>query len=546
MRRRRKRVCNDSPMLYTKSFPLMLLKVSITEDSNKERIQKKLKHTGIKAKEESTMEKKMNHKSKSIQDILPLDLIHRILLRVPVRHLASLKCVSKRWYSLISDPLFAELHFHHSPAATKASVFMGGGSLAYFVYLDSLFTDNNDALQVKKVSLPFKMKKLPSDFEFLGSCRGFVLLHRDPHFLVVWNPLTGSGKRISYSHIVSRFKHKGFRLPCKFHLYGFGYDASQDDYLVFVAWQDKDDHYHFDCFSLRTNSWINLDAALSKPLDVCHRNSCGLFLNGAIHWVPYSLTTYRDAIIIFDMKERTFSRISGPEQPVMSACTFPTLALLGGCLALYYCNNDSCNTHIWVMKEYKVLSSWTLYQIPCKDFRPLCLSSNMDIIGRGYTLCGTVGYFIYNVREDLLKHFNDRYCWLPLRTIDPVYTESLLPLPDDIKEKDKKKNMKKSDVCEVFIQGFDRAVLQIKTLLPEADVSAMDVTKVALNGELVDGEVLEEAVDENAAQQQGDEVVRLWRDHGEGRGSGKLTDFHYSFFSLPTRSYDPPAHSGIL
>ncbi|XLT57480.1 hypothetical protein HN873_050084 [Arachis hypogaea] len=391
------------------------------------------------------MEKKMNHKSKSIQDILPLDLIHRILLRVPVRHLASLKCVSKRWYSLISDPLFAELHFHHSPAATKASVFMGGGSLAYFVYLDSLFTDNNDALQVKKVSLPFKMKKLPSDFEFLGSCRGFVLLHRDPHFLVVWNPLTGSGKRISYSHIVSRFKHKGFRLPCKFHLYGFGYDASQDDYLVFVAWQDKDDHYHFDCFSLRTNSWINLDAALSKPLDVCHRNSCGLFLNGAIHWVPYSLTTYRDAIIIFDMKERTFSRISGPEQPVMSACTFPTLALLGGCLALYYCNNDSCNTHIWVMKEYKVLSSWTLYQIPCKDFRPLCLSSNMDIIGRGYTLCGTVGYFIYNVREDLLKHFNDRYCWLPLRTIDPVYTESLLPLPDDIKEKDKKKNMKKSE-----------------------------------------------------------------------------------------------------
>ncbi|RYR60249.1 hypothetical protein Ahy_A04g017324 [Arachis hypogaea] len=390
------------------------------------------------------MEKKMNHKSKSIQDILPLDLIQRILLRVPVRHLARLKCVSKRWYSLISDPHFAELHFHRSPAATNASVFMGGGSLAYFVYLDSLFTDNNDALQVKKVSLPFKMKKLPSDFELLGSCRGFVLLHGDPHFLVVWNPLTGSGKRISYSHIVSRCKHKGFRLPSKFHLYGFGYDAFQDDYLVVVAWQDKDDHYHFDCFSLRTNSWINLDAALSKPLDVCHRNSCGLFLNGAIHWVPYPLTAYRDAIIIFDTKERTFSRISGPEQPVVSACTFPTLALLGGCLALYYHNNDSCNTHIWVMKEYKVLSSWTLYQIPCKDFRPLCLSSNMDIIGRGYTLYGTIGYFIYNVREDLLKHFNDHYCWLPLRATDPLYTESLLPLPGDIKEKDKKKKMKKS------------------------------------------------------------------------------------------------------
>ncbi|XLU55377.1 hypothetical protein S245_050025 [Arachis hypogaea] len=78
-----------------------------------------------------------------------------------------------------------------------------------------------------------------------------------------------------------------------------------------------------------------------------------------------------------------------------------------------------------------------------------------------------------------------------------------------VKELESLLSAKEADVCEVFIQGFDRAVLQIKTLLPEADVSAMDVTKVALNGELVDGEVLEEAVDENAAQQQGDEVVRV-------------------------------------
>ena len=61
---------------------------------------KKLKHTGNKVKEESTMEKKMNHKSKSIQDILPLELIRRILLRVLVKHLARLKCVSKLWFQV--------------------------------------------------------------------------------------------------------------------------------------------------------------------------------------------------------------------------------------------------------------------------------------------------------------------------------------------------------------------------------------------------------------------------------------------------------------
>ncbi|RYQ79032.1 hypothetical protein Ahy_Scaffold8g108517 [Arachis hypogaea] len=286
---------------------------------------KKLKHTVNKAKEQSSMEnKKKNDKNKSIHDILPLDLIHIIFLRVPIRHLARLR-------------------------------------IAYNAYL-----------------------------------------------------------------------------------HGFGYDASQDDYLLLVAWCDCELQYHLDCFSLRTNSWINHDAAVPKHLGIQilgfrSWHSGGLFFNGAVHWVPWDLKDYRDAIIIFDLMEMTFSTISAPEQ--MSG-SYTSLALLRGCLALYSCNNDSCNTDIWVMKEYKVHSSWTLYQIPCKYFRPLCLSSNRDIIGRGYTSCGKIGYFIYNVRGDLLKHFKNLRCQLHCRELNIVYTESLLPLPSDIKDKDNKK-MKK-------------------------------------------------------------------------------------------------------
>ncbi|XP_052113665.1 F-box protein CPR1-like [Arachis duranensis] len=256
----------------------------------------------------------LEKKQKSIDDILPHDLIHTILLRELAKHLARFRCVSKLWYSLISDPQFAELHFHHSPAANNAIIFINR-TVAYFVHLEALFSDDIDASPVKVVPPPFKKKKPPTDFEFLGSCRGFVLLHRNPCFLVVWNPLTGYSKRISYSRIVSRCRYRDIRLPCKLYLYGFDYDASQDDYLVVVAWQDKDYHYHLDYLSLRTNSWINLDAAFSKPLGIFDINSCGLFLNGAIHWLPHSPKTYRDAILIFDLKERTFSRISGPEQP---------------------------------------------------------------------------------------------------------------------------------------------------------------------------------------------------------------------------------------
>ncbi|RYR60229.1 hypothetical protein Ahy_A04g017299 [Arachis hypogaea] len=135
----------------------------------------------------------------------------------------------------------------------------------------------------------------------------------------------------------------GFRLPYSARLYGFGYDDSRVDYLVVVAWSEWERQDHLDCLSLRTNSWIHLDAALPKPLRVFEHTPCGLFLNGAIHWLPFPVKAYIDAIIIFDRKERTFSTISVPEQ---LPCSYPGLALLGGCLALYYYNNDSFNTEI--------------------------------------------------------------------------------------------------------------------------------------------------------------------------------------------------------
>ncbi|RYR60225.1 hypothetical protein Ahy_A04g017295 [Arachis hypogaea] len=126
-------------------------------------------------------------------------------------------------------------------------------------------------------------------------------------------------KEISYPRVVSRCKDKGYRIPREFHVYGFSYDASEDDYLLVVACHDMHGQAHFNCLSLRTNSFIYSDAAPPQTLAFAW-SSRGLFLNGAIHWVPSYLKDYRDAILIFDLKERTLSRISGPEQLLISAC----------------------------------------------------------------------------------------------------------------------------------------------------------------------------------------------------------------------------------
>ncbi|XLR63104.1 hypothetical protein S83_013776 [Arachis hypogaea] len=417
---------------------------------------KQQKHTGNKLKQQSTMEKKKkqqqdeNHKSKSIHDILTLELIHRILLRVPLKYLARLKCVSKFWNTLISDPDFAKSHVHLSAAPTHVCLFIDDYTKACSVDIDAVFHDYNCATAVKEVSLPFKMKTR-YDFEVMCSCRGLVLLHRAPHFFVVWNPVTGSSKRVSYSHIVSRSHRKWFVFPYSAILYGFGYDASQDDYLVVVASKDKNGHEHFDCLSLSTNSWINLDVALSKPLDWSNWKSRGFFLNGAIHWSSCTLSVGDYSILIFDLKERSFSTISMPEQ-VMGYLNPTHLVLLGGCLALYSYDRDK--TNIWVMKQYKVHSSWTFYQISRERSAPLCLSNGSDIIALDSILKSIDLYLRfakYNVRGELLQlkcfdysdleHFKDRSRRLSqYGTNYIVYTQSLVPVPsENVRNKDEKR-----------------------------------------------------------------------------------------------------------
>ncbi|QHO09364.1 F-box/kelch-repeat protein At3g23880-like isoform X1 [Arachis ipaensis] len=386
---------------------------------------KKQKHRN-KPKQQSTMKKKKkqqqneNHKSKSIDDTLPLELIHRILLRVPLIHLARLKCVSKLWHSLISDPDFAESHRRLSAAPTHVCLLINDYSKACSVDIDAIFHGYKHAA-VKEVSLPFKVNTR-YDFEVMCSCRGFVLLHRAPHFLVVWNPVTGSSKRVSYSHIVSR-SNSVYRC-----LYGFGYDASQDDYLVVVGSQDKNGQDHFDCLSLRTNSWINLDFALSKPLGGGKWESRGFFLNGAIHWSSCTLGVKDYSILIFDLKEKSFSTISMPEQ-VMCYLEPTRLALLGGCLALY--SYEYRKTNIWVMKQYKVHSSWTFYQISRGECVPICLSNGSDIVALDLPPISTYTNFSfvkYNARGKLLQIDYFDYLHLPHfkrnGTSYTVYTES--------------------------------------------------------------------------------------------------------------------------
>ncbi|XP_016196305.1 F-box/kelch-repeat protein At3g06240-like [Arachis ipaensis] len=262
--------------------------------------------------------------------------------------------------------------------------------------------------------------------------RGFVALFEDPHYIVIWNPLTRSHRVFScegyknYSPMQKLLKRSA--------MFGFGYDASEDDYLVLLAWRNtrKMEDY-LGLFSLRTNSWTTSKVTLpNDPLRKRIISLPGVFLNGAIHWwIAPRFGTGVDSggaiILVFDMIERRFWEMPVPKEIMTNYHPPGALVELGGCLAIWFTNFDK-KTDIWIMKEYGVQSSWTAYKIPCLFFRPLNLSNDGDIIGFDILKSCLAKY---NVNNGEMLQSCGKFCGLNEFC---VYTESLLALPDDFME----------------------------------------------------------------------------------------------------------------
>jgi hypothetical protein len=108
------------------------------------------------------------------------------------------------------------------------------------------------------------------------------------------------------------------------------------------------------------------------------------------------------------------------------------LWVFGEYLSLWVMDFDNYETEIWVMKEYKVHSSWTKTLVLCLDgkgfhfhyFSLICSTKSGDIIGTddGKRLVK------YNDRGELLDH---SYCNYPCGFQAGTYIESLFSLPAD-------------------------------------------------------------------------------------------------------------------
>ncbi|KAK7290222.1 hypothetical protein RIF29_04490 [Crotalaria pallida] len=378
----------------------------------------------------------MDKKKRVVVPHLPDDLIVLILLRLPVKSLLRFKCVSKSFFSLISDNQFAISHFDLAASPAHRLLCSAYIEIAHFDYPSLLRSIDLSSSSPSSVALIPPFLPPSCNPQIRGSCRGFILLCHEYDNLFIWNPLTGAHKKLPLSPTaLSRPKKH-----CPVY-YGFGYDASTNDYLVFLGSLDfnvevfwKTD---YELFSLRANAWKTIEVEgnhLPSCLSLGIRN--GILLNGVLHWLTYRRDIKTTAILAFDLMEKSFSVLPLPP-PVVDVYNFfrllSDLCVLDGYLCTYLPRNNA--TEIWVMNEYRVSSSWkkcaelcmTSEAIDADDgpphpyISPIYSTKCGDIVG----LNGGPRVVKFNAKGQMLEHHSFRV----YKREAIMYTESLLSFP---------------------------------------------------------------------------------------------------------------------
>ncbi|XP_057459207.1 F-box protein CPR1-like [Lotus japonicus] len=230
-------------------------------------------------------------------------------------------------------------------------------------------------------------------------------------------------------------------------LLGFGYDESTYDYLLVLIRQSyscefiadkfsdavKNSHPRIQVFSLKTNV-----ASFIYGVDFDEYNAVftsGLFLNQSLHWLFESKATHLPLIVAFNLRDRSLFEIPlSPDCVQLYNNKTCYLRVLGvSCLSLYYCGWGGGDAdEIWVMKEYKVSSSWIKFFVLPQNisfmknrFWPICFTKDGALVASSGD--GTI--MRLNDNGDVLEQHRDGLENNDFPKHRYMYRKSLLPLP---------------------------------------------------------------------------------------------------------------------
>ncbi|XP_076948101.1 F-box/kelch-repeat protein At3g23880-like [Bidens hawaiensis] len=355
------------------------------------------------------------------------EIIVQILLKLPVESLLRCKSVCKSWYSLISDPQFVKSHLA-MPAGNlnrHQLVFTTGPEIMKRCNLSDVFF--NLSINVSDIYYsPKHIRRI--NVRFVGSCNGLVCINDGGFGLSISNPSTRK------FNILPNCEHQ-FRGRFWIFIYGFGYDASTDNYKVVKLSCNLKDTTNCETFvriySLKDGSWKEF---YGFPQGFrCY--GFGKFSNGALHWSARN-ESQLSTILSLDLATETFREILLP--PYDASDRDVKLGSLGEWLC-GICIYPGIRADLWVMKDYGVKESWAkLVSIPY--FRgaypwmdlnsvPLCISND----GKYLLEFGWKKFIVYDSKNNSFSEVQnlDRYydtCTSVESLVSPMPATSVLEI----------------------------------------------------------------------------------------------------------------------
>nr|POF24519.1 f-box protein [Quercus suber] len=345
---------------------------------------------------------------------LPDEILTNIFVFLPVKSIIICTSVSKAWKSLIKNPIFISTQLHHSLNKNQNLLFIGLCSENQKEFYALHNEDDADFTKHARFDYPFHVPDLDPHnrkYSVVGTCNGLLFLSNVFHAhtsdsLCLWNPCVGKLLKLPSPNITHVLTLK--RLDPRLR------------------------------FTLSTGQWRMLRTDLA-PICALFQSNPQTFINGALHWVAFRISDdyhLHNFVLVFDLGDEVFHEILLPEFPGHMDLMPGSVSVYRNSIAFFQEDNDSL--HIWVMKEYGVVSSWTkVFSLPLLD---LDFFGASDSIQRalGFRRNGEVilkldgGHLIsldLEIREDPeAQEFKDLRIMGYKETIVDYYVESLVLL----------------------------------------------------------------------------------------------------------------------
>lgn len=233
-----------------------------------------------------------------------VDIISNIFLRIPIKSLLTLRCVSKSWCKIIDDPFYAHMQYHCGEAEQETPLIIPEFVVSRKAVSLYAACDNEEDRMIHAAKIPmvnFEVKGSAG-----GSCNGLMYFaeFRGAR-IVVLNPLRRQFK-ILPSMSIENFccdREKA---------YGLGFDTLTKTFKMVCTIYEASTPVCTLVHTLGTTSWREISKVPFPYLMYGEP----VFVHGFLHWMvePCSNTENCEGrIMAFDVSKETFKLIPHPE-----------------------------------------------------------------------------------------------------------------------------------------------------------------------------------------------------------------------------------------